>query len=127
METLLVEIKRLTLLRELEFMRERGSTLPSLRASPVLEDGNPLVPVAEQVREAEIGLSPLGQRVRPGDLAYRQADPDLSPRMPTQAAVPAQVTAWAETRNAAPKGIHWQFRTADARVRLKHLYPTIET
>ena len=51
----------------------------------------------------------------------------LSPRRPTQAAVHAQVTAWAEARHAAPKGIHWQFRTADARVRLKHLYHTIET
>ena len=50
----------------------------------------------------------------------------LSPRMPTQAAVHAQVTAWAKARNAAQKGIHWQFRTADARVRLKHLYPTVE-
>ena len=39
--------------------------------------------------------------------------------------VPAQVTAWAEARNAAQKGIDWQFRTADARMRLKHLYPTI--
>ncbi len=51
----------------------------------------------------------------------------LTPRMPTQDAVHAQVTAWAEARNAAPKGIDWPFRTADARVRLKHLYPTIET
>ena len=51
----------------------------------------------------------------------------LSPRMATQDAVHAQVTAWAEARNAAQKGIHWQFRTADARVRLKHLYPSIKT
>ena len=51
----------------------------------------------------------------------------LSPRMATQAEVHAQVTAWAEARNAAQKGIDWQFRTADARVRLKHLYPSIET
>ena len=50
----------------------------------------------------------------------------LSPRMPTQAAVHAQVTAWVEARNAAQKGIPWPFRTADARVRLKHLYPTME-
>ena len=47
----------------------------------------------------------------------------LSPRMPTQAAVPAQVTAWAEACNAAQKGINWQFRTTDARVRL-NIYTT---
>ncbi len=47
----------------------------------------------------------------------------LSPRRPTQNAVHAQVTAWAEARYAAPKGIHWPFRTAAARARLKYLYP----
>ena len=51
----------------------------------------------------------------------------LSPRRATQDEVHAQVTAWAEARNAAQKGIDWQFHTADARVRLKHLYPSIET
>ena len=51
----------------------------------------------------------------------------LSPRRATQEEVHAQVTAWAEARNAAQKGIDWQFRTADARVRLKHLYHAIET
>ena len=50
----------------------------------------------------------------------------LSPRRPTQAEVHAQVAAWAQARHAAQTGIHWQFRTADARVRLKHLYPTVE-
>ena len=49
----------------------------------------------------------------------------LSPRRAPQDEVHAQVTAWAEARHAAQKGIHWQFRTADARVRLKHLYHTI--
>ncbi len=49
----------------------------------------------------------------------------LSPRRATQDAVHAQVTAWAEDRHAAQKGIRWQFRTADARVRLQKLYPTV--
>ena len=51
----------------------------------------------------------------------------LSPRRATQDAVHAQVTAWAEARHAAQKGIAWQFRPADARVRLKHPYHSIET
>ena len=38
---------------------------------------------------------------------------------------PAPGTAWAEAHHAAPKGIHWRFRTVDARVRLKHLCPSI--
>ena len=40
---------------------------------------------------------------------------------------PTQGTAWAEARHAAQKGIHWRLRTADARVRLKHLNPAIKT
>ena len=72
------------------------------------------------------------QRVFPRHVRWlHRAEPELSvltrqalsPRGATQDAVPAQITAWAEARNAAQKGIDWQFRTADARVRLKHLYP----
>ena len=40
----------------------------------------------------------------------------LAPRMETQAAVHAQVAAWAEARNAAQAGIDWQFRAVDARI-----------
>ena len=47
----------------------------------------------------------------------------LAPRRATQAAVHAQVAAWAEDRNAAQTGIDWQFRTEDALVCLKNLYP----
>ena len=40
--------------------------------------GGPLAPVVGRVRQEELGLSPLGPRVRPGRLAYLQVDPDLS-------------------------------------------------
>lgn len=33
---------------------------------------------------------------------------------------------WAETRNRRQTGIDWQFRTANARMKLKYLYPKIE-
>ena len=39
----------------------------------------------------------------------------LAPRMAMKDAVHAQVTAWAEDRNAAQKDIHWQFRTRHPR------------
>jgi hypothetical protein len=35
------------------------------------------------------------------------------------------VGAWEEERNAAESSIEWRFTTADARVKLKHLYPEI--
>jgi transposase len=38
-----------------------------------------------------------------------------------------QVEQWAKDRNKAQKGVDWQFKTEDARVKLKRLYPTILT
>jgi hypothetical protein len=34
--------------------------------------------------------------------------------------------AWAQDRSERKVKIHWQFTTADARIRLRHLYPVIE-
>jgi hypothetical protein len=33
---------------------------------------------------------------------------------------------WSADRNARGVGADWQFRTEDARIRLKHLYPSNE-
>lgn len=38
-----------------------------------------------------------------------------------------QVAAWEARRNAHQKGVDWQFTTADARIKLKRLYPKIQT
>jgi hypothetical protein len=38
-----------------------------------------------------------------------------------------QVAAWESDRNAQQKGVDWQFTTADARIKLKRLYPRIQT
>jgi hypothetical protein len=37
-----------------------------------------------------------------------------------------EVTVWEATRNAARVRIDWQFTTADARIKLKRLYPSFE-
>ena len=34
-----------------------------------------------------------------------------------------EVGAWQDARNASGKGVDWQFTTADARIKLKRLYP----
>ena len=46
-----------------------------------------------------------------------------SRRFATKAAMAGQIDAWADTRNAAKAGTRWQFTTADARVKLRALYP----
>lgn len=41
--------------------------------------------------------------------------------------LPAEVAAWEQRRNTAKGRVDWQFTTADARVKLKRLYPSIQT
>ena len=44
-------------------------------------------------------------------------------RIPDRATLDAEVLRWAEARNAEGALVRWQFTTADARVKLRHLYP----
>ena len=50
----------------------------------------------------------------------------LDRRLPDRATLTAEVAAWEAARNAAGSAIDWRFTTADARITLKHLYPTID-
>jgi hypothetical protein len=50
----------------------------------------------------------------------------LDQRLPNQATLKREAEAWEEARNAATKTIDWRFTTADARNKLKHLYPAID-
>jgi hypothetical protein len=50
----------------------------------------------------------------------------LARRIPDLATLRREVAAWQRTRNRAVVKVDWQFTTADARVRLKKLYPTIQ-
>jgi hypothetical protein len=36
------------------------------------------------------------------------------------------VATWEEQRNAQSIKVHWRFTTADARIRLQRLYPSIK-
>lgn len=48
----------------------------------------------------------------------------LRRRIPDQATLAAEVAAWATDRNRRQRGVDWRFTTADARIKLKRLYPT---
>ena len=50
----------------------------------------------------------------------------LKARIPDQATLIQQVDAWQKRRNASATTVNWRFTTADARIKLKRLYPTIE-
>jgi hypothetical protein len=36
------------------------------------------------------------------------------------------VTAWEEPRNDRAAEVQWRFTTADARIKLRHLYPSVQ-
>ena len=46
-------------------------------------------------------------------------------RIPDEQALINAVAAWEKERNAGPACVDWQFKTDDARVKLKHLYPKL--
>jgi len=50
----------------------------------------------------------------------------LAQRIGDQAKLKAVVARWVARRNAARGTVRWQFTTADARIKLEHLYPCIE-
>ncbi|MCL4534094.1 MAG: IS630 family transposase, partial [Bacteroidetes bacterium] len=37
-----------------------------------------------------------------------------------------ELSAWEQRRNAKAGKVDWRFTTADARIKLKHLYPSIK-
>ncbi len=49
----------------------------------------------------------------------------LDRRIPDRATLEAEVAAWAADRNAKGATVNWHFTTADARIKLKRLYPSI--
>ncbi len=50
----------------------------------------------------------------------------LRRRLPDRATLATEVAAWQQRRNAAGGTVDWRFTTADARIKLKRLYPSIE-
>jgi DDE superfamily endonuclease len=63
---------------------------------------------------AEVELSVLARQV-------------LDRRFADKAALKGEVAYWQARRNRAGAPIHWRFTTADARIKLRHLYPSIPT
>ena len=49
----------------------------------------------------------------------------LSRRIPDKSSLENEVRAWQKDRNAKVVKVDWRFTTADARIKLKHLYPVI--
>ena len=51
----------------------------------------------------------------------------LSRRIPDAPRLSREVAAWEQARNTAATRVDWRFTTADARIKLKRLYPSIQS
>jgi DDE superfamily endonuclease len=51
----------------------------------------------------------------------------LDRRLPDIATLSEETTQWEQRRNASHKGVDWQFSTHDARIKLRRLYPQIQS
>jgi hypothetical protein len=51
----------------------------------------------------------------------------LGQRLPSRAALATETAAWEADRNGQSAKMEWRFTTADARIKLKHLYPTLQS
>jgi len=51
----------------------------------------------------------------------------LDQRLESEEAVRHEVGPWQEERNERQVGVNWRFTTADARIKLRKLYPTVQT
>jgi hypothetical protein len=67
---------------------------------------------ASWLNMAECELSVLGRQC-------------LARRIDSQELLATEVSAWQQPRNADEVRVDWQFRTPDARIKLKRLYPTL--
>jgi hypothetical protein len=50
----------------------------------------------------------------------------LTRRIPNKVSLEREVLAWQNDRNEKVVKVNWRFTTADARIKLKHLYPEIQ-
>jgi hypothetical protein len=51
----------------------------------------------------------------------------LDRRIESRQELERETTAWEENRNERQIGVNWQFTTADARIKLRRLYPSVQT
>lgn len=51
----------------------------------------------------------------------------LNRRLPDQDTLKLEIAAWEQDRNQRYRSVDWRFTSADARIKLKQLYPSIQT
>ena len=80
--------------------------------------------MAEIEREGRWGFPSLSNHAVELSVVNRQC---LNRRLPNQDTLKLEIAAGEEERNQKSHSVNWRFTTADARIKLKRLYPSIQT
>jgi hypothetical protein len=80
--------------------------------------------MAEIEREGRWGFPSLSNHAVEFSVLARQC---LERRIPDQETLKQEVAAWEANRNPGNHSVDWRFTSADARIKLKRLYPSIQT
>jgi hypothetical protein len=67
-----------------------------------------------------------GSWLNMAEIEFSALTRDLPERVGDRPALERHVTAWERDRNGAGVAADWRFTTADARIKLRKLYPTID-
>jgi len=79
---------------------------------------HPLAPISK-TGPRDRTTNPVEQR------AIRSFAPARAPKIPDKQTLVEEIAAWQHDRNANHTKANWHFSTSNARIKLKHLYPSI--
>jgi hypothetical protein len=80
--------------------------------------------MVEIEREGRWGFPSLSNHAVEFSILSRQC---LNRRIPDIETMKQKVAAWGANRNQGNHSVNWRFTSADARIKLKRLYPSIQT
>ena len=80
--------------------------------------------MAEIEREVDWGFPSLSNHAVELSVVNRQC---LNCHLPDQDTLKQEIAAWQQERNKRSYSVNWRFTTPDARIKLKRLYPSIQT
>jgi hypothetical protein len=99
------------------FRPHRGSSVSALTACPVADHSTTMPPSRPTMAMPDMPKIELTML----------AGQCLDRRLADRAMLKREVAAWQAARNRAGRGVNWRFTTEDARIKLKHLYPTTQS
>ena len=101
-----------------------GAYIPQVHASPSMAGTNTIDVKAATAKKVYVTNTPGKNSVAVAELAMGLILA-LDRRIPDKQTLVNEIAAWEHDRNAHHAKASWRFTTPDARIKLKHLYPSI--